>query len=737
LSQIRPCLEDPRLSAAAASLATGDLRAAAAALGAALEQHKPAGAELGRWRYAQAQLLAKAGDSASAAQLFDLAAAAEGWLAAPYARLAAARAYGAAGRHAEAVERAAGISEELPIATEARLLRAESLEAAGDKAAAAELWKAQLRAKKRGPRWADLSTRVAGFLLEGTPDAAQAREAAELLRAVTIEAPASGAAAKARQLLPRALEVLPAEQRAPLQRLTTEERLQQAQALLDGGRREDAIKACNALVDELEPRQREGKVACDAAVLKASASSKTGRRAVGADAWAEAVQRCEAHKGQLLTALFQGAKQTMSAGRTQDAARLYARVEAEFSSHSYADDARLRGARIARLMGDEARSQQMLSKMPTDYPDGDMLEDGLFELALRQMERQDWSSALATLQRSLELRPVEKPHHAAGRARYFAARMHGMLGRPQQQAEGLQQVVREHPFSYYMVQAWSHLAASDSKAAMELLRARDAQEPAGSLAEPGAELQRPAFARALELLQLGEPTLAREEVLSLGLSAEAHAGSLWTIANLYSRAGAPELGFRVARSRTADWSTHYPAGRWRLGWELAYPRVWPSIMDREAGRAGLPISVGYGIMREESLFDAAAVSSANAYGLMQLIVPTAKTVAAPLGLPHDPDALRRPEVNIALGTHLLASLRSSFAQAPVLAIPSYNAGPGATHKWLANKAAVDFDLWVELIPYEETRNYTKRVTASIAAYAWLYEPARFEAIARLPLQLRN
>jgi soluble lytic murein transglycosylase len=239
------------------------------------------------------------------------------------------------------------------------------------------------------------------------------------------------------------------------------------------------------------------------------------------------------------------------------------------------------------------------------------------------------------------------------------------------------------------------------------------------------------------LLRVGEPSLARDEILSLGLSSEANAPALWTISAIYARAGALDLAFRVARSRHLEFGGHFPSGRFRLAWELAYPRVWPAIVDREAGRAGLPISVGYGIMREESAFDADVVSSANAYGLMQLIVPTAKTVATPLGLPFDGESLKRPEINITLGCRLLASLRNSFGAAPVLAIPSYNAGPGATHKWLDNRGPLDFDLWVEQIPYEETRNYTKRVTSSVAVYAWLYELDRFDAIARLPLQIRN
>jgi soluble lytic murein transglycosylase len=125
-------------------------------------------------------------------------------------------------------------------------------------------------------------------------------------------------------------------------------------------------------------------------------------------------------------------------------------------------------------------------------------------------------------------------------------------------------------------------------------------------------------------------------------------------------------------------------------------------------------------MREESAFDPRVVSHASAVGLMQLIVPTAKMMAKPLNLPWNEAALKRPEVNVALGCRFLSILRGKFPDNPLLAIPSYNAGAGAPKKWITARPTHDFDLWVERIPYEETRQYTKRVITSMAAYEFLY-----------------
>ncbi len=140
-------------------------------------------------------------------------------------------------------------------------------------------------------------------------------------------------------------------------------------------------------------------------------------------------------------------------------------------------------------------------------------------------------------------------------------------------------------------------------------------------------------------------------------------------------------------------------------------------------------------MREESAFDPEVAGPADAYGLMQLIVPTARAFATPVGLPFDANALRRPKVNIALGCRVLGKLTTTFPKNPLLAIPAYNAGPGRPARWLRDRPRTDFDLWVELIPFNETRRYTKRVLAARAAYAFLYERQTADLSMTLPTKL--
>jgi soluble lytic murein transglycosylase len=121
---------------------------------------------------------------------------------------------------------------------------------------------------------------------------------------------------------------------------------------------------------------------------------------------------------------------------------------------------------------------------------------------------------------------------------------------------------------------------------------------------------------------------------------------------------------------------------------------------------------------------------------MQLIVPTAQQVARDLGLSATAETLKRPAVNIALGCKFLGMLTRKFPFNPLLAIPGYNAGPGAPQRWVAARPTQDFDVWVEAIPYRETREYTKRVIRSMAAYAVLYGNGLGADLVGLPLGVK-
>lgn len=149
---------------------------------------------------------------------------------------------------------------------------------------------------------------------------------------------------------------------------------------------------------------------------------------------------------------------------------------------------------------------------------------------------------------------------------------------------------------------------------------------------------------------------------------------------------------------------------------------WP-IPFQPPTNAGIEPAVTLGLIRQESSFDVGAVSPAGALGLMQLMPATARLVGQQQGTAVSTWQLTSaPDVNMALGTAYFAGLMARFDNCLPLAIASYNAGPNRVDQWLAQNGdfrtpgGPDVLDWIELIPFDETRNYVQRVTEGIAIY---------------------
>jgi soluble lytic murein transglycosylase len=174
-------------------------------------------------------------------------------------------------------------------------------------------------------------------------------------------------------------------------------------------------------------------------------------------------------------------------------------------------------------------------------------------------------------------------------------------------------------------------------------------------------------------------------------------------------------------------------------WELAHPAPFRSLVGPGELEHDVPELLTYAIMQTESRFNPGATSWAGARGLIQLMPGTAETVAQRIGTKVRPAELYDPATNLNLGQHYLGGLTARWGNvdgAPALAIPSYNAGPGRTDQWLDERGSWDLDLFVEAIPFKETRHYTQGVLGRWAAYRWIYgegDPA--ERMPYIPLEI--
>jgi soluble lytic murein transglycosylase len=139
---------------------------------------------------------------------------------------------------------------------------------------------------------------------------------------------------------------------------------------------------------------------------------------------------------------------------------------------------------------------------------------------------------------------------------------------------------------------------------------------------------------------------------------------------------------------------------------------------RMSHMTGVPLTLLLAITRQESAFDPQARSHANARGLMQLLPTTAEWVArrARLSRPTS-SALYRPSTNIEIASHYLAMLLQRFNGSRPLAAAAYNAGERRVDRWIAERAGEPMDVWIENIPFRETRNYVQNVMAFSQVYA--------------------
>jgi soluble lytic murein transglycosylase len=151
--------------------------------------------------------------------------------------------------------------------------------------------------------------------------------------------------------------------------------------------------------------------------------------------------------------------------------------------------------------------------------------------------------------------------------------------------------------------------------------------------------------------------------------------------------------------------------------DIRFPMAHRDALVREANVRGLHTSWVFAITRQESAFMDDARSGAGAMGLMQLMPGTAKETARKFSIPlASPQQALDPDKNIQLGAAYLSQVHGQFNGNRVLASAAYNAGPGRVRQWLRGANHLSFDVWVESIPFDETRQYVQNVLSYAVIY---------------------
>lgn len=159
--------------------------------------------------------------------------------------------------------------------------------------------------------------------------------------------------------------------------------------------------------------------------------------------------------------------------------------------------------------------------------------------------------------------------------------------------------------------------------------------------------------------------------------------------------------------------------------KLLYPRNYSKIVSEKCKKYNVPEEIMYALVRSESFFDHQIESSAGAVGLTQLMTFTGSDIAH--RLKYNEYNLKNPDDNLEFGTWYLANISGRLENKWLSAFFAYNAGITRVRRW-TNSSKIEFnnikklpdDLFLETIPYEETREYGRKLVGAAAMYAWLY-----------------
>lgn len=495
---------------------------------------------------------------------------------------------------------------------------------------------------------------------------------------------------------------------------------------------------------------------------------------------------CRGDKQWDLRSLFFLGQAHRRVGRWRQGAVYFRELANRFPHHYLADDAIFMIADSADRRGQKAEAQRYYQELLRRFPQGDMSFATRWRLAYQAYRYRQWPEATKQLRDIYQKYPRNR---YAPAALYHAARAVQEQGKAvvngrEQATQLYRRLVSNYPLHYYSFLALSRLQTLTRKSwhiprcswqqTGQHLRCvkvnKKAKQNSRGLEElpwGPIPLTPPTTKQLVQLYSgqtapfLSHPRYIRGRTLyRMGLKGEAayewsgliscqawgYATSRRGGCGKHGDQGAELLGLHFYLTGVYHLTDRVYRGKGIIAgklpvsqdtlrsWYLAYPRPFWTHVDQASQRDNVSWQVVYGIMREESTFRADIQSRSNAYGLMQLLLSTARHAAAsiPLNQTIQPADLFLPEHNISLGVRHLRFLHKQFQGQLALMAGAYNAGSHRVKTWLERYGKFAYDRWVESINIQQTRHYVRRVSQSYAIYHFLYTPAQQQNWKSLP-----
>jgi soluble lytic murein transglycosylase len=485
--------------------------------------------------------------------------------------------------------------------------------------------------------------------------------------------------------------------------LTLDQRLDRAERLLRGGVPKTAADEAQRIVGE----SRDPSIVVRALRVVADGAQRLGRYEAAAAAVALAIPRVGAERQPALR--LEEARLLLRAGRRDRGLEILARIAAKGSDADAAEALWLRARALedAQRPADAAAAYRELAKR---YPRREVAAGALWRLGWHAYLKGDAGEAAGYWGR-LASTGGSRVYRLPGL--YWHARATEDIRDRAAAAPLYAKVLAEAPRSYYGVLALARVGSATSSAARASVTLP--ADPVDAIADD------PGFARVDLLRRLGLVESALEELEEVVAQATGDTVRLYGFSSAYVRDEQYHMALRIFRRHFASLAASGDPALPRAFWEMLYPFGWREEVTAAAQRAGIDPFLVAALVREESSYYPRAVSRAGARGLMQLMPATARPMAEHRGLAFaGGELLDDPGVNLEIGTAFLAGLLREFKD-PRLALAAYNAGPGRLRQWWQARRTSDLEAFVEQIPYDETRQYVKRVMLSWEEYRRLYK----------------
>lgn len=405
-----------------------------------------------------------------------------------------------------------------------------------------------------------------------------------------------------------------------------------------------------------------------------------------------------------------------------------------------APDFLMNAARVSERAGSLEEAANTWERIADEYSASEHVPDALFLAGVTRFRLGDHAGALTTFQRNLLL--STQPENKA-RAYLWIGKTQQQLGDSASAQASWQQGQAADPAGYYSLRARDILMgrapfetppstnlnpdlAQEREDAEAWLRVTFGLPPETDLNGPGALAQDARFVRGTELWELGMYDEARVEFESLRESVATDAVSSFRLANHLLEIGLYRSAIFAAREvLTLAGLDSQSAALTAPAYfnHLRYGLYYHDLIITEAQRYGMDPLFMFSLIRQESLFEGFVSSTAGAHGLMQIIPDTGNQIASELGWPpvYEQIDLYRPIVSVRFGSYYLSRNRDLLDGNWYAALAAYNAGPGNAMAW-RELAGNDPDLLLEVIRFEETRNYIRFIYEIFSTYRTLYSP---------------